>query len=59
MKAASMVKACRWERMPRILQLEPASLARKKAGSEVGEADGDNMVNPRDNGEIGRLQDVK
>ena len=34
-------------------------MTRKKAGSEVGEADGDNMVNPRDSGEIGRLQNVE
>ena len=34
-------------------------MARKKAGSEDGEADGENMVNPRDNGEIGRLQNVE
>ena len=31
----------------------------KKAGSEVGEADGDNMVIPRDSEEIGRLQSVE
>ena len=38
-------------------------MARKKTGSEVGEAGGDNMVNPpgnpRDSGEIGRLQNVE
>ena len=34
-------------------------MARKKPGLEVDEADGDNMVNPRDSGEIGRLQKVE
>ena len=34
-------------------------MVRKKAGSEVGEADSDNMVNPRDSAEIGRLQNVE
>ena len=34
-------------------------MAKEKAGSEVAEVAGDNKVNPRDSGEIGRLQNVK
>ena len=34
-------------------------MARKKAGSEIGEADGDNMGNRPDSGEIGRMQNVE
>ena len=34
-------------------------MARKKAGSEVGETDGDNLVNPCNSGGIGRLQNVE
>ena len=38
-------------------QFEP--MAKKKAGAEFGEEDDEKMVDPRDSGEIGRLQNVE